>query len=320
MAAKVVFMFSGQGSQYFQMGQELYQQLPTFRRWMNRLDVSARELCGASVVESLYERGHGRGVPFDRTLLTHPAIFMIEYSLAQALLEGGVEPALAIGASLGTFAAASVAGCFSPEEALRVIVSHARAMEDCCEPGAMVAVLAPLALYQEAGLARHAELAAVSYHSHFVVSANVDGAGQVEAILRARDVTFQRLPVSFGFHSRWIEPGERHFKHHAGALRAAPARFPIACCAQMKLVTTWSADALWAIARQPIRFEETLLAVDRDGPFEYLDVGPSGTLATFAKYILPQTGSPSRFHTVLSPFGRDMNRFTDIVGKLAQRN
>src|SRR5690349_11489627 len=89
-APKTVFMFSGQGSQYFQMGKELFNKNDTFRTWMVRLDEIARRLAGRSVIETLYSEAHRKADRFDCTLLTHPAIFMVEYSLAQTLMQAGL--------------------------------------------------------------------------------------------------------------------------------------------------------------------------------------------------------------------------------------
>ena len=92
MSARTVFMFSGQGSQYFQMGKPLFEGNAVFRHWMIRLDGLAREISGKSVIDAIYSSG--KAEVFDRTLLTHPAIFMIEYSLARCLMHEGVKPDL----------------------------------------------------------------------------------------------------------------------------------------------------------------------------------------------------------------------------------
>src|SRR5436190_1548109 len=103
-------MFSGQGSQCFHMGRDLFRKNDTFREWMVRLDEIAQRSSGRSVLDTLYSDGKGKGDPFDRTVLTHPAIFMTEYSLAQSLIHAGVHPDMVLGVSLGSFAAAAVAG------------------------------------------------------------------------------------------------------------------------------------------------------------------------------------------------------------------
>src|SRR5215212_6073962 len=117
MSLHNVFLFSGQGSQYFQMGRALFETNRTFRTWMTRLDDLARQCSGRSVLDTLYSDRYAKGDPFDRTLLSHQAIFMVEYSLAQTLIEAGVWPDLVLGASLGSFAAASVAEILAVEDA-----------------------------------------------------------------------------------------------------------------------------------------------------------------------------------------------------------
>src|SRR5689334_2107347 len=115
-------MFSGQGSQYFQMGCALFSQNPVFRSWMLRQDEIVRDLSGHSVIEMLYSQRNSKSDPFTRTMLTHPAIFMVEHSLAQSLIESGVVPDMTLGSSLGSLAAATISQCVSVEDALTAVV------------------------------------------------------------------------------------------------------------------------------------------------------------------------------------------------------
>src|SRR5215470_15781398 len=203
--SETVFMFSGQGSQYFQMGKELFEKNTTFRNWMLRLEDIARGGIGRSVVETLYSGELGKGDSFDQTVLTHPAIFMVEYSLAQTLIQAGLWPDMVLGVSLGSFAAAAVAGFIDVEDALTAVIRQATAFEERCEPGGMIAVLADPALFAEDFLRGHSELAAVNFSTHFVVSARRDELAEIEAALKERNIGYRRLPVSFPFHSQWIE-------------------------------------------------------------------------------------------------------------------
>src|SRR5688572_9620134 len=115
MTKPIVFMFSGQGSHYYQMGRELFEQQPIFRHWMQLADSIYQELTGLSIIHELYENGHKKSEPFVRTLLTHPAIFSIEYALGQIILEQGIIPDYVLGTSLGEFAAAVFAGVMTFE-------------------------------------------------------------------------------------------------------------------------------------------------------------------------------------------------------------
>ena len=200
---------------------------------MVRLDDIAQQSSGRSVIEALYSAAHGKGDSFDRTLLTHPAIFMVEYSLAQTLIQGGHMPDMVLGVSLGSFAAAAVAGIIGVEDALTAVMRQARAFEECCQPGGMTAVLADPALFAEGFLSRCSELAAVNFSSHFVVSARRPNSGRSRLSLRKRDVCYQRLPVSFPFHSQWIEEAKATFALFMRSIRLNRGRLPLVCCDQV---------------------------------------------------------------------------------------
>lgn len=311
-------MFSGQGSQYFQMGQALYAHEPVFRDWMDRLDATARPLAGQSIVAALYG-GQPKSVPFDRTLLSSPAIFMVQYALAQVLNARGIEPDLVLGTSLGAFVATAVAGCIDPHDALRVLIGHARTLEAHCEPGTMIAVLEHAELFRSAGLARHAELASLNFERHFVVSAPLPGAAEVERLLRERNVTHQRLPVSFAFHSRWTRDAEASLQHSLDALPARAPRIPLACCARACISEDSAATLLMAAVREPICFQRTIRALASLGSWDYVDAGPSGTLATFARYALAPDVPPTRIHAAMTPFGRDIESVGAVQERLGRR-
>ncbi|WP_216843121.1 acyltransferase domain-containing protein [Granulicella sp. S190] len=308
-------MFSGQGSQYFDMGRELYEDNPTFRYWMDRLDLEHRRLQGISILEILYRSGYKRSACFDQLQLTHPAIFILEYSLAQALYEAGVEPDVVVGSSLGIFAAAAVAGVLPVQEALASVVQHARNVELTCDAGCMIAVLAPIAAFTASGLARCSELAAINADSHFVISSTVSAVGQIERILTENSLTYQRLPVHFAFHSRWIERSAP-IKNQWRRLSFRSPQVPLFCCAKTRVLTSISADDLWDVTRMPIRFRDSILGLEALKFWHYVDVGPSGTLATFTRYISSAAAKESRIHKILSPLGGDREGWSKVIAVL----
>ena len=317
MTHDTVFMFSGQGSQYFHMGRALFETHETFRRWMIRLDELAVQCAGCSVLDTVYSDRHAKGDPFERTLLTNPAIFMVEYALAQSLIDAGVVPDMVLGASLGTSVAATVAGCISVEEAMAAVVGQARAFEASCEPGGMTAVLADPALLDEDFFHQRGELAGVNFSTHFVISAPRAALSEIETELEQRKIVFQRLPVSFAFHSRWIERAREPFLSVMRSIRFQEARVPIACCDGADVRRELSGDDLWGVVRRVVRFRETITRLEGEGAYRYIDLGPSGTLATFLKYTLPDD-APSRAHVVMTPFGTDDENLSTLLA--ATRN
>lgn len=308
-AMKTVFMFSGQGSHYFQMGRPLFDADARFRERLLRLDAAAQRIAGLRVLDAIH--GSGKAETFDRTLLTHPAIFMIEVALAQRLMDDGPPPDLVLGASLGSFAAAVVAGHLDAEDALAAVIEQARAFEATCAPGGMIAVLGEPRLHEEDFLRGRSELAGVNFDGHFVVSAAQADLASIEEGLTRRGLTYQRLAVSFAFHSRQADAARERFEVFMRRLPRGSGARPLVCCAQGRALDRLPDDFFWRAVREPLRFRDAIHHLEQQGPHRYVDVGPSGTLATFVKYLLP-AGSASRAHAILTPYGQDLKNLAAL--------
>ncbi|RZL00029.1 MAG: acyltransferase domain-containing protein, partial [Rubrivivax sp.] len=214
---------------------------------------------------------------------------------------------------LGVFAAGVVAGALSAEQALTLTFRQGQLFEQCCDAGVMIAVLASPTLYQQLpALHENAELAAVNFDNHFVVAMPLAVVDQVEAALKRSEAVFQRMAVSRAFHSRWIDPAQPAFKACIAALAVKPPSLPLVCCAPAGTLSVLDADTLWNTVRQPIQFQSTIMALERDGPWQYIDVGPSGTLATFVKYLLP-AGARSTSQAMMTLFDRDVSHLQKLV-------
>jgi len=294
------------------MGRALFDDNRIFRDWMMRLDDFVRQSSGTSVIETLYSDRHKAGDSFDRTLLTHPAIFMVEYSLAQTLIDLGVQPDMVLGVSVGTFAAATVAGFLGVENALTAVMRQASVLEENCEAGGMTAVLADPALFAEEFLSSRTELAAVNFSSHFVVSGRGKELAEVEAALRRSNVGYQRLPVSLPFHSRWMDRAKAPFLACMVSIPCHSGRLPLVCCDQTASLFELSEHYFWNVVRNPIRFGETITLLEQRGARRYIDVGPASTLATFLKYGMLAT-TKSTVHAILTPFGFDQKNLAALL-------
>lgn len=308
-------MFSGQGSQYFQMGRALFDHNQIFSTWMRRMDVIAQDLCGRSIVDTLYNGQRKKTDAFDSLLLTHPAIFMVEYALARTLIENGITPDMTLGASMGTFAACVVAGGFSVEEGLCAVIRQAITIERSCAPGAMLAVLADPEIYERSDLSDYCEIASYNFHNHFVVSAIRDNVPRIEEFLRAQSILFQPLPISFPFHSRWIEEAKPPILNALESLPNRKTAMPVICCALADRMQEITGQHFWTIARRPILFQQTIESLERKDSYRYIDVGPAGTLSTFLKYLLPPNASSSSSAATLTPYGRDMENLAKLFTK-----
>ena len=312
MSLRTVFAFSGQGSQYYRMGEALWQRNARFRARMMRMDSLVQDLGGPSVLAALYAPERTKAEVFDRLALTHPAIFMVEWATAQLLIERGAEPDLVLGASLGTFTAAALAGCMDWETALTNIVRQAAVVEAHATPGGMIAVLAEPRLARDDELLRRSELAARHFDRHFVLAAKRDELALIEDHLAALEVTHQRLPVRYPFHSRWMDDIRPALRAATDAPTTLRAQLPVACCAAVEVLKELAPEHFWSVARRPIEFAALVARLEAEGgPWRYIDVGPAGTLATFLRYALPP-GSRSEVFPTLTPLGSDLRNLDAI--------
>lgn len=308
-----MFMFSGQGSQFFQMGRELYESDSVFRQTMIHMDEIVGDMIGRSVVKEIYDPGKGKGDLFDDLALSHPAIFMIESALVRALSARGVVPDSIVGASLGEFVAAALYGIVNFETAFRGILSQPIVYGDSLEKGGMIAILAsPDFFYQTPVLHDNSEIAGVNFDNHFVVSATADALETIRGYLDKTGIDHFVLPVSYAFHSSHLDRIRDPFTNLYRGLDFHCPEVAFNSCADAREIKHIDQDYFWRVIRNPIRFGETIIRMASERPCIFVDVGPSGTLATFAKYNLSGNGR-SETWPILTPFGHERENFNRIL-------
>ncbi len=313
---QVVFMYSGQGSHYYQMGRDLYQYNASFRAHFRRLDALAFARLGVSMVDILFDEAKLKTDVFSNSAFTNTGIFLIERSLSLVFEENGLVPDYVLGASMGTFAAACHAGCFDEETALDVLLTQSGALEQQAQSGLMIAIMdAPEQFRDHSFLVERSDIASVNFQSHYVIALPSEHRDEVVRYLQDNGLVYQELAVEYPYHSRWIECAEDAYRKMMSSFTFRKPTIPLICCAQIGELPELTIDALWKIARQPIAFKDTVNLLERSGDYDYVDLGPAGTLATFLKYLLPKS-SQSKFYPTVTPYEKAQENLDLIQAEL----
>lgn len=324
MNSEIVFMFSGQGSQYLNMGREFYEGLKLFRKLMQHLDKIAQKYIGYSILDILYDNSIRAPEKIDNILHTHPALFMVQHSIAQCLIHEGIIPSYVLGTSLGEMVALSVSGALSPEDAMQVVVKHALLFYKKCPPGGMMAILEPIQHIQQYDMTdTGCEIAGINFSTHYCLSGSVDALHRAGAQLETRNAIYDYLPVKQPFHSSLIDPLKSDFLEAFEGIKFKTPQIPIISSMAGESLDNYSPDILWKVVREPIIFQKTLSLLQQKperGRFTntvYLDLGPSGTLANFVKYGMKQCDQVE-INAVMSPFGSDLPKYNSLILKQSE--
>lgn len=284
----VVFMFSGQGAQYVNMGKGLYQKEPVFNENMDRCAKILTPLLRINPLELLYpdkeEDIEKNAEQLRQTWLTQPVLFMLEYSLAQLWMDWGIVPKAMIGHSIGEFSAACISGCIGLEDALTLVATRGRLMHQQ-EKGAMLSVGINESQIKKM-LAGEISLAAVNSPKHSVVSGKTQDIEKLEKQLSEKNVFSRRLHTSHAFHSPMMEPIMNDFVEVVGKINLAPPTIPFIS----GVTGTWVQEEeacnpnYWALQlRQPVRFSQGILEILKDPSLILLEVGPGSSLCLLAR-------------------------------------
>ena len=312
---KVFFLFTGQGSQYEDMGRGLYDAEPTFKAAMDSCEAVYEDQTGESLLGLIYpdtKAAEGSSSLLDLTKNTQPAIFAVEWSLAEMWRARGVTPAMVLGHSIGEIVAACVAGAMTMEAGLRLAIERGALMQALpAGEGVMVASRCSQAdaegAITELSLGDRAAVASVNGPESVVVAGTEDA---VMAVLAKLGKKGAKLSVSHAFHSPLMLPMTDTFRAVLASMEFSACTIPLASTVTGTVVLPgstidvehWvkqvSAPVLYSIAMEKaLSFEVSGLPLVS----VLLEVGANPVLSSMAKpWVSKQVARPLSWHASLN--------------------
>ncbi|MFD9718898.1 amino acid adenylation domain-containing protein [Streptomyces sp. NPDC059076] len=287
---RVVFLFTGQGAQYPGMARSLYATEPVFRHVVDHCAEVLRPLTDRPLLSVLDP------VPEDADLIhdtcwTQPALFTVEYALAQLWRSWGIEPSAVLGHSIGELVAACVAGVLDVDDALRLAARRGQLMHELTREGAMAAVFAAPEQVASALEPYAAELsiAAVNGPQSVVVSGTEGAVTALLSVLAGQGVRAKRMATNRAFHSPLMEPALDAFEREAAEVTFRAPRIPLISNVTGQPLTgerAFTATYLREHARRAVRFHDGMTTLYQQGYRIFLELGPAPTLSGLAKPFL----------------------------------
>ncbi|TDV49773.1 type I polyketide synthase [Actinophytocola oryzae] len=293
-AARPVFVFPGQGSQWVGMAAELLDVYPAFAARMGECAEALEPYVDWTLPDVL----HGE---LDRVEVVQPVLWAVMVSLAGLWRSFGVEPAAVVGHSQGEIAAACVAGALSLEDGARVVALRSRALRDLS--GGMVSIPLPAGEVRD-WLGDGVSIAAVNGPGSVVASGEVAAVVALSDRLRAAGVDARRLAVDYAAHSAQVGPVRDELSTALSAIRPRSSEVPFVSTVTGAVFDTAGLDARYWFdnLREPVRFADATRAVLAEGHRVLLEVGPHPVLSLGMQQTLDEAGITA---TLLATLRRD---------------
>lgn len=287
--AKVAFLFTGQGSQYVNMGRQLYETNSTFRQAIEQCDNILSSYLEIPLVEVLYI---GDKSPLlNQTAYTQPVLFALEYALVKLWESWGIEADVVMGHSVGEYVAACVAGVFSLEDGLKLIAERGKLIQALPQDGEMVVVETNEAEVRKIirPHVQYVSIAALNGPQNTVISGMRHIVQTVVETFKAAGIKTKTLTVSHAFHSPLMEPMISKFERVAREVTYySPQRTLISnLTGEIASVDIASPEYWCRHIRQPVRFADGMQILHQQGYDIFLEIGPKPVLLGMGQQCLP---------------------------------
>ncbi len=272
----IVFIFSGQGPQWWAMGRQLIENEEVFRYWIKKIDHLLAEHANWSLIEELNKTEKDSRI-ID-TQIAQPAIFAIQVALYEMWKFFGVQPKAVVGHSIGEVAAAYVSGALTLKQAVRLIYHRSRIQFKASNKGGMLAVGVDKETAEKLIIGKEdkVSIAAVNGPEMVALSGDNDALALIEKHLKDQEVFHQRLKVNVPFHSHHMEPLKDELLSSLGEFHSKETNIPFYSTVTGKIISgkELTASYWFKNVREPVYFTDAITAPLDDGFDIFIELGP----------------------------------------------
>ena len=300
-APKLAFLFTGQGSQYVNMLQELRRTEPIVAATFAEADSVMTPILGGPLSDLIFTDADtsDEGLAaqrLDETAVTQPAVLTVDIAIARLLSAYGVAPDMVAGHSLGEYAALVAAGSLDFADALRAVSARGRAVAalEAPDPGKMAAVFAPLEVIERAVVATDGTVRIVNFNSttQAVIAGASEAMDRTTEALQQGGCSVVPLHVSHAFHTGIVAPAGVSLREALRGLPIRPPALPVVSnvTAEFYSMEPGAApavvDSLVRHLTSPVQFIKSLHTLHDAGARLFLEVGPKHALHGFVRDVL----------------------------------
>ena len=324
---KVAFMFPGQGSQYVQMGKELWEKYEIVRETFREADEITDKMIGIKISEVIFAIGRSEKEAKEllkETEITQPAIFVLNIAIFRLLQSFGIKPDFVVGHSLGEYAALVASGILSLKDGLLAVVPRGKAMAayDAKDKGTMASIAADYKTVNSILEKIDGYVIAANKNSpkQTVISGNTDAVKEAIKLFTEKGINAVPLPVSGAFHSQIVAPAVSTFRESVEKLIYNKPIIAISSNVTGEFYPETKQEIIDLLCQQiasPVEWMKQITSLYEDhGVRTFIEIGPKYVLTSFAKGILedkndylalasnhPKRGGMQHFNEVLAALG-----------------
>jgi len=273
---KIVFIFSGQGPQWWGMGRQLFENEPIFRATIEKLDKMLSVHADWSLIKELTKTEETSRI--SETNIAQPSLFSIQIALFEMWKAMGIHPSAVVGHSIGEVAAGYVSGALTLEQAVLLIFHRSRVQQKATDKGRMMAVGVPFeaALKLIEGKEDRVSVGAVNGPSMVALSGDTDVIEEIAAELNAKDIFHRLLEVNVPFHSHHMEPLKDELLASLGEFKTVATKIPFYSTVEGNKVNGEDLNPMYWFrnVREPVYFTAAVEAQINDGFDTFIELGP----------------------------------------------